>query len=1665
MATAHTLPASLQYKLSSLSTRVRFLRSLRGVSLLVITLVVITALAFLADHLFDLPILSRVIILAAAALAGVAALYAGLVLPFFRGIDAEDLAAAVEKQYPELGERLTTSVELAEHRQACHGATPLVGMLIAETEDQTRCLDFHRAVSARRTRHIATVAALLLLAFLLPAIMLPDWYRVHAERFLLLAQPAGPGGSTTSTDVAVSVPSEPVALTRETSSEILPPEYAAFRKAAAVPGLADFQKVLQHSTVHWNLAFDRPAGKALVLWTEPSERHQEAERNPTHAASRTVEFTLAADRRSAAFDLPLTREGTYRYQIIVENPQGLRTELPVHKIDVILDRPPEFLHVSGQDELSGVLSYQPIPLDLTIKDDIQVERVEIQMRVNNEDIASEIVPLEKWGSRTADGEHTVAGKHLLRLGKVRRTDGRELQPGDILSYRILAADNRRVADLKPQVSYYPANDQWRSIRISRVAGPLDESLIMKEDADVRHGLEEIRAELIREQRTLYRLRMESQRQPALSETQQTDLGQVRKDEHLAKEDLTKLARQIQQDPALSKVSQSAHDIANRELTDAAQNLADVQRAADAGKRDDKFRGTDQNFTDAIKRLDDLIKDSEKVAKDRLDQQKLELAAEHEQQLADRAAELETRDPYRDPNVKNDREQLQREQAEVSAELQRLTEQNPTLKDALNAARAEQLKQDADKARELAKQERQVSEALHKAEQERLQDKLRDLARRQEELAQKASRLADETRPVAEKAKNTPLRPEDAQKAAEALKQGEVGETLQKQDQSARELDRHADDLQKAVNTSKQQEQNALAEVGRLKQQQAEIARQSEQALKNAEKAPNDPKTQEELSRQLQEAARKQADVAERLGKLNIPSKEARQEKAQDSLNKALKDLMEAKKQDVAASQQEAKRQLDRLEESLQGKKSTEEQVRDLAKQERDLTAEAAKLAQQPKQDPAKQQELQQRQQKIAEQAQKLTAPEAQQKQNEAAQAAQKANQETQKNPTSPEAQQKQQEAAKALDQLAQELHKQDENKSENTSNPNSSPQQQARDLAKQQQDLAKATQQAKEHAAKQGGEEGKKALQQALQNLAKQQEELNKKEVEIPPGQQQKALEQANEAMQQAQQELAKGNADQAQQKQNEAAQKLQDLGKNLPNQTAKNSDKGDPKSQARPEQADQARQLSQEQRALKQDVEKALGELNQASKEQAQAQELAKQQQDIAREAQELAKDVAHDKGAQSKPAHEAKDAADNTNKAAQQAQQLGELPKALQNGRIAAEQLKDLAQQLDQPKQGDNPKGSAQQPQGSGQQGSGQQNQGSGQQGSGQQNQGSGQQGSGQQGSGQQNQGSGQQGSGQQGSGQQGSGQQGSGQQNQGSGQQGSGQQGSGQQGSGQQGQGGGKPDPNADKARALAQRQEDLNRQMADLAKSKEGQRAQLQAQQQNLQQQTGQLQQELNQLGQQLGKQPSGEQANQAAQSAGQAQQQQQQGQAQQQQGNSGQAEQQRQQAAQSLDRAAQQAEAAAQQIAQQQGDHPGNPQAGQTAQQAQGQMNQAQQNLQQGQNQPAQNAMQQAAGALQQLAQQVAQQQAQQGQQDAEHRPDRPNDPDQSHGKLGMAPGGGKPDLSQLDPELKKYAGKSWGELPGELQTRITQKLTAQYGPDYALMIKRYYERLADSPRK
>lgn len=254
-------------------------------------------------------------------------------------------------------------------------------------------------------------------------------------------------------------------------------------------------------------------------------------------------------------------------------------------------------------------------------------------------------------------------------------------------------------------------------------------------------------------------------------------------------------------------------------------------------------------------------------------------------------------------------------------------------------------------------------------------------------------------------------------------------------------------------------------------------------------------------------------------------------------------------------------------------------------------------------------------------------------------------------------------------------------------------------------------------------------------------------------------------------------------------------------------------------------------------------------------------------------------------------------------------------------------------------------------------------------------------------------------------------------------------------------------------MARRQESLNEKWQELTRDLEAQKAQQAARQKDLGKETDDLTHDLLQLAQQSGSPKAMQGAKEAAQSAMEARKAQEN--AAMKKGPEDGKEMSRE-AALKLEIAAKQAVQAAQEMGQGMKDEEqAGASTGQELKESQEQVGQAQKQLKDGPSQPAQSAMQQAAQSMQKAAQSARNQMAQ------------GNSRSRQPGPKGQNPGSGNLDgattTQPIPKELEKYLGKAWGELPGELRTRLVQDLRLRYGEDYAPIIQRYFQRIADVP--
>src|SRR5690349_8524324 len=116
------LPVALEEKLDDLAAEVRRLRVLRGASWFAAITFSIPLVAVGLDVIFDLSGLARGLLLVGWLLTAVLLGWL-LVIRRLRGdIPPRELAAAIEREFPNLAERLSTLVELSEKAEPGNGS-------------------------------------------------------------------------------------------------------------------------------------------------------------------------------------------------------------------------------------------------------------------------------------------------------------------------------------------------------------------------------------------------------------------------------------------------------------------------------------------------------------------------------------------------------------------------------------------------------------------------------------------------------------------------------------------------------------------------------------------------------------------------------------------------------------------------------------------------------------------------------------------------------------------------------------------------------------------------------------------------------------------------------------------------------------------------------------------------------------------------------------------------------------------------------------------------------------------------------------------------------------------------------------------------------------------------------------------------------------------------------------------------------------------------------------------------------------------------------------------------------------------------------------------------------------------------------------------------------
>src|ERR1041384_840506 len=176
-------------RLGRLRGSIKRLFALDGLSRLILALFAFAAVTFIADWGLDLPVPIRIIFSLGGLLLAAWILFKRVLTPLSVRISDDDLAIFVERNYPELNDKLISAIQLTREPGVVSGGAmytnspELIEALVVDAEKATSQLDFHRVIVRSHVGKIAAWAGMLF-AVLLAAVAASVTARDYASRYV-----------------------------------------------------------------------------------------------------------------------------------------------------------------------------------------------------------------------------------------------------------------------------------------------------------------------------------------------------------------------------------------------------------------------------------------------------------------------------------------------------------------------------------------------------------------------------------------------------------------------------------------------------------------------------------------------------------------------------------------------------------------------------------------------------------------------------------------------------------------------------------------------------------------------------------------------------------------------------------------------------------------------------------------------------------------------------------------------------------------------------------------------------------------------------------------------------------------------------------------------------------------------------------------------------------------------------------------------------------------------------------------------------------------------------------------------------------------------------------------------------------------------------------------
>jgi hypothetical protein len=680
-------------------------------------------------------------------------------------------------------------------------------------------------------------------------------------------------------------------------AHVEPPAYT--RRSAAQARDPAHIDAWEDSRVTLEIEANRPLERAELAW--PAMIGQAAKASDA-APSHVVKFDGRDDRKRWSASVVAGASGPFAIKLRDE--YGLENKRdPGLSVVVRPDMPPT-LAIVAPDEFKETSPYDYLTLAVAARDDVAVASAELHYTIERSDgsagptSGSVAAPLVGLGTPSARGEAA------LSLGTL------ALKPGDALSYRVRATDNRP-APRGPNIV-------WSSTHLLRIIEHSDSLQSRLETADreaLRARLEGIQKAVAanRQKADQLKFRADEVRRGHgnWDETKAKDLADREASAHEVVDQLQLLSRDLEDHPTFQPLARPARQIAEVESEAARAALDAARRATDPAARHTELDQAGTRLAAVTWKVDELKRKFDELA--RLDDDRRRLA-----ELSQREDDLANRTDRAGDHA--DFEGLADEQERLRRDLDEVLKNSASLRGETLAAQAREAEALAARARNLAEQQREA--ARRTADQEPRNAALKALAGKQRALEDDARRLA--VRLDERLAQNSRGRVDvDAlARAGDAIERGDFDQARDRSHEAENALERLTRDVEDVRNNPKALARRLAHRQELLKNDTAEAVRESR------EHPPQTPEGKAALAGRLKPLIERQEAIA-RLAAA-IPAPKGQMDAARDAAQKtatARDDLRAARPREVEGHQNEARDALSRLADALPDANQRRDQAR------------------------------------------------------------------------------------------------------------------------------------------------------------------------------------------------------------------------------------------------------------------------------------------------------------------------------------------------------------------------------------------------------------------------------------------------------------------------------------------------------------------------------------------------------------------------------------------------------------------------------------------------------------------------------------------------------------------------------------------------------------------